>query len=99
MRTRRAKHMRTDTDHRAGVRDPAIELLLNHTATLTDRRCSHPSAGRAAVQTALDTDVRRWERTMRRIPARFPRPRRSAHARLELRCGRGEVLVDSRNGS
>ena len=28
--------MRTDADHLARVRDPAIELLLGHTATLAD---------------------------------------------------------------
>jgi hypothetical protein len=28
--------MRTNADHLAGVRDAAIELLLSHTATLTD---------------------------------------------------------------
>ena len=28
--------MRTDTDDRARVRDPALERLLDHTATLTD---------------------------------------------------------------
>jgi hypothetical protein len=32
--------MRTDTDDPACVRDPAIELLLSHTATLTDEWCS-----------------------------------------------------------
>jgi len=32
--------MRTDADHQAWVRDPAIELLLSHTATLTDKWCS-----------------------------------------------------------
>ena len=29
--------MRTDADHPARVRDPTIELLLSHTATLTGR--------------------------------------------------------------
>lgn len=29
--------MLTDADDQARVRDPAIELLLSHTATLTDR--------------------------------------------------------------
>jgi hypothetical protein len=28
--------MWTDANHQACVRDPAIELLLSHTATLTD---------------------------------------------------------------
>ena len=28
--------MRTDADDLARVRDPAVELLLSHTATLTD---------------------------------------------------------------
>jgi hypothetical protein len=32
--------MRTDADDPACVRDPAIELLLSHTATLTDEWCS-----------------------------------------------------------
>ena len=31
--------MRTDADDPARVRDPAIELLLSHTATLTDEWC------------------------------------------------------------
>ena len=31
--------MRTDADHAARVRDPAIELLLTHAATLTDEWC------------------------------------------------------------
>ena len=30
--------MRTDADDLARVRDPALELLLSHTATLTDPR-------------------------------------------------------------
>jgi hypothetical protein len=30
--------VRTNTDDLACVRDPANELLLNHTATLTDER-------------------------------------------------------------
>jgi hypothetical protein len=34
--------MRTDADHPARVRDPTIELLLSHTATLTDEWCSRP---------------------------------------------------------
>jgi hypothetical protein len=34
--------MRTDADDPACVRDPAIELLLSHTATLTDEWCSRP---------------------------------------------------------
>src|SRR5438270_560600 len=33
--------MRTDADHLARVRDPAIKLLLSHTATLTEW-CSRP---------------------------------------------------------
>ena len=32
--------MRTDSDDPARVRDPTIELLLSHTATLTDEWCS-----------------------------------------------------------
>jgi len=36
--------MRTDADHPARVRDPAIELLLSHTATLTDGWCSRQRA-------------------------------------------------------
>jgi len=36
--------MRTDADHPARVRDPAIELLLSHTATVTDEWCSRPRA-------------------------------------------------------
>jgi hypothetical protein len=36
MPTRGAKNVRTNTDDRACVRDPATELLLDHTATLTD---------------------------------------------------------------
>ena len=34
--------MRADADDPARVRNPAIELLLNHTATLTDEPCSRP---------------------------------------------------------
>ena len=34
--------MRTDADDLARVRDPAIELLLSHPATLTDRWCCRP---------------------------------------------------------
>ena len=30
--------MRPDADHLACVRDPALELLLSHTATLTNKR-------------------------------------------------------------
>jgi len=33
--------MRTDSDHQTCVRDPAIELLLRHTATLTDEVASY----------------------------------------------------------
>ena len=35
VRTRGAKNMRTDADDPSDVRDPAVELLLRHTATLT----------------------------------------------------------------
>jgi len=38
--------MRTDPDHPARVRDPTIELLLSHTATLTDEWCSRRRARR-----------------------------------------------------
>ena len=38
--------MRTDADDLARVRDPAIELLLSHTATLTDEWCSRRRARR-----------------------------------------------------
>jgi hypothetical protein len=31
--------MRTDANDLSGVRDPAIQLLLAHTATLTDEGC------------------------------------------------------------
>jgi hypothetical protein len=34
--------MRTDAHDPARVRDPTIELLLSHTATLTDEWCSRP---------------------------------------------------------
>jgi hypothetical protein len=37
--------MRTDADDPARVRDPAIELLLGHTATLADGK--HPGATQA----------------------------------------------------
>ena len=36
--------MRTDADDLARVRDPAIELLLTHTSTLTDEWCEHGEA-------------------------------------------------------
>ena len=35
--------MRTDADHLACIRDPAIELLLSHTATLTDKMMQPPA--------------------------------------------------------
>ena len=35
--------MRTDADDPARVRDPAIELLLSHTATLTDEEVQPPT--------------------------------------------------------
>lgn len=38
--------MGTDADHQACVRDPAIELLLRHTATLTDEWCTRRRARR-----------------------------------------------------
>ena len=38
--------MRTDAEDQARVRDPAIELLLGHTATLTDEWCSRRRARR-----------------------------------------------------
>jgi hypothetical protein len=43
VRTRGAKHMRTDADDLARVRDPAIELLLRHTATLTNEWVPPPA--------------------------------------------------------
>ena len=38
--------MRTDADHPPCVRDPAIELVLGHTGTLTDEWSSHRLARR-----------------------------------------------------
>ena len=38
--------MRTDADDLAWVRDPALELLLSHAATLTDEWCSRRRARR-----------------------------------------------------
>jgi hypothetical protein len=38
--------MRTDADDMARVRDPAMELLLSHNATLTDEWCSRRRACR-----------------------------------------------------
>jgi len=49
--------MRTDADDPARVRDPAIELLLSHTATLTDEWCSRPWP----VGNGLRADSRRTE--------------------------------------
>ncbi|MEJ7721136.1 MAG: hypothetical protein WKF58_12120 [Ilumatobacteraceae bacterium] len=43
--------MRTGADHPARVRDPAIELLLSHTATLTDE---WRSPGGSAQHSRLD---------------------------------------------
>ena len=40
--------MRTDADHPARVRDPAIELLLGHTATLADAGRPRPGPSRGA---------------------------------------------------
>jgi hypothetical protein len=42
--------MRTDADDPACVRDPAIELLLSHTATLTDEWCSRSRARRHGLR-------------------------------------------------
>jgi hypothetical protein len=61
--------MRTDADHPACVRDPAIELLFNHTATLTDERCSQP-AGPSTQRTERHI-VERVETTDRAICAPF----------------------------
>ena len=38
--------MRTDADDPARVRDPAMQLLLSHTTTLTDEWCSRRRARR-----------------------------------------------------
>ena len=35
--------MRTDADDPARVREPTIELLLSHTATLPGQWCSRPT--------------------------------------------------------
>ena len=49
VRTRGAKNVRTDADDPARVRDPAVELLLSHTATLTDEWCSRRRVGRHPI--------------------------------------------------
>jgi len=48
--------MRTDADDPARVRDPTIELLLSHTATLTDEWCSRPRARRQRLGRIGETD-------------------------------------------
>jgi len=59
VRTRRAKDMRTDAHHPACVRDPAIELLLSHTATLTDEWCSRPRPVDNGLRATARSDQRR----------------------------------------
>lgn len=50
--------MRTDADDPACVRDPTIELLLGHTATLTDEWCSRPPVDNG-LRTPARSDQRR----------------------------------------
>ena len=54
--------MRTDAHDLACVRDPAIELLLSHAATLTDQWCSRRRARRQLQRTPdrRHTDVPIW---------------------------------------
>jgi hypothetical protein len=66
---------RTDADHQACVRDPAIELLLSHTATLTDEKVQPPTCvptTRRDVSCTPDSAIRH----------RAPRHRRCARGRL-----------------
>ncbi len=53
--------MRTDADVLAYVRDPTSELLLSHTATLTDEWCSRPrprSRGKRASDGSVEQQGR-----------------------------------------
>jgi hypothetical protein len=53
--------MRTDADDPARVRDPAIELLLSHTATLTDEWRGSSAVLRLAPERCLTS--REFERS------------------------------------
>ena len=51
--------MRTDADDLACVRDPAIELLLSHTVTLTDEWCGRPRRVDNALRASTSPCARR----------------------------------------
>jgi hypothetical protein len=51
--------MRTDADDLARVRDPTVELLLSHTATLTDEWCSRPRPVEGGWRASARSDQRR----------------------------------------
>ena len=68
--------MRTDADDPARVRDPAVELLLSHNATLTHEWCSRPRRQRLArigeIRPAANRNTRliRHQREPPRAPGR-----------------------------
>ena len=51
--------MRTDADDKACVRDPTIELLFSHRATLTDEWCSRPRPVDNGLRASARSDQRR----------------------------------------
>src|SRR6202023_3515509 len=82
--------MRTDADDPACVRDPAIELLLSHTATLTDEWCSRPRPRRqrlariGEIRPAAELDrtgVRRLVRQRCRPPHQLQPASHGPHVR------------------
>jgi hypothetical protein len=61
--------MQTDADDPARVRDPAIELLLSHTATLTGEWCSRRRARRQlGLVSARPNDTERHVGVSRACP-------------------------------
>jgi hypothetical protein len=64
--------MQTDADDPARVRDPAIELLLRHTATLTDRWCSRRREFAALCVSDVDHPISFNQRATARTPVEGP---------------------------
>src|SRR2546425_6499391 len=82
--------MRTDADGPACVRDPTIELLLSHTATLTDEWCSRPPVAYGLRASARSdrrsrsigrTGVRRFVRQRCRPPRQLQPASHGPHVR------------------
>ena len=71
VRTRRPKHVRTDPDDLAGIRDPALERLLSHPATLAEEWPEAPAARRQPffvdVPQPETLVVPYWMRSMRSV--------------------------------